>query len=88
MITVVFNASGLRAKSGAFGAFSLWFPLLMTIALAYTAIQLIPKLFGVTLQTLYVYQPDLALILVATGITGVLWAVVRLWVYYGGSRRR
>ena len=88
MITVVFNASGLRAKSGAFGAFSLWFPLLMTIALAYTAIQLIPKLFGVTLQTLYVYQPDLALILVATGITGVLWAVVRLWVYYGGSGRR
>ncbi len=76
---------GLRAKSGLFGAFSLWFPLLMTFVLAWTAIFLIPQLFGVSISTLWRYSPDLALTLAGTAVTGVLWAFVRLGVFYSGK---
>jgi CubicO group peptidase (beta-lactamase class C family) len=75
---------GLRAKSGAFGAFSLWFPLLATLAVAWTALQLIPQLFGVSLENFSRYQPDFALLLVATATAGVLWAVFRLATFYSG----
>ncbi len=76
---------GLRAKSGVFGAFSLWFPLVMTLALAWTSIGLIPQLFGVPLRTFALYQPDFILLLVATAVTGVLWAMFRLGVFYSGN---
>ena len=80
--------AGLRAKSGAFGAFSLWFPLLMTAALAWVTISLIPGLFGVSISTLGVFSPDLAIVLFATAVTGVLWAVFRLGVYYSQAAKR
>ncbi|MCX4240026.1 serine hydrolase domain-containing protein [Paraliomyxa miuraensis] len=79
------HRAGLRAKSGASGAFSLWFPLFTTLALAWTATYLIPQLFGVPLRTLSLYQPDFVLLLVATAATGVLWAVFRLAVFYSGK---
>ena len=77
--------TGLRAKSGLFGAFSLWFPLLMTLALAWTCVLLIPQLFGVSIGTLRLFSPDLALVLVASAVTGVTWAVFRLALFYGGK---
>ena len=77
---------GLRAKSGASGIFSLWFPLVMTIALAWISVSMIPRLFGVSLGNFYLYQPDLVLLLVATAVTGILWAVIRLGVFYSGRR--
>lgn len=80
-----FRRTGLRAKSGVFGAFSLWFPLLMTLALAWVSVWLIPQLFGVSIGTLALYSPDLALLLAATAVTGVLWAVFRLGVFYSGK---
>lgn len=86
MIQAWLGRAGLRAKAGLFGAFSLWFPLLMTLALAWTTISLIPQLFGVSIGTLRIFSPDLALILVATGVTGVMWAVFRLGVYYSGRQ--
>jgi CubicO group peptidase (beta-lactamase class C family) len=78
----------LRAKSGAFGAFSLWFPLVMTLALAWTALYLIPRLFGVSLTAFSLYQPDFVLMLVATAVTGIVWAVFRLGVFYSSSANR
>ena len=72
----------LRAKSGAVGAFSFWFPVLMSVALAWVTISLIPGLFGVSISTLSVFSPDFAIILWATAVTGVVWAVFRLFVYY------
>lgn len=75
----------VRAKSGPFGLFSWWFPLLTTVVSAWVILSLIPDLFGVPLRTLALFQPDFGLALVATAVTGVLWAVFRLGVAYTGE---
>lgn len=82
------HRAGLRAKSGAFGAFSLWFPLVMTVALAWTALDLIPRLFGVPITAFFLYQPDFVLMLAATAVTGIVWAVFRLGVFYSSCAKR
>ena len=87
MIWAWFHRDALRAKSGTFGLFSLWFPLLTTLGMAWTFFYLIPQLFGVSIGTLRLFQPDLALTLVATAATGVMWAVFRLGVAYSGANR-
>ncbi len=74
--------AAIRAKSGAAGLFSLWFPLLTTLAAAFVVLYLVPSLSGTPLGTLRLFQPDLALLLIATAVTGVLWAVFRLGVAY------
>ncbi|MEX6634203.1 serine hydrolase domain-containing protein [Hyphococcus lacteus] len=84
MINLGLNRTGLYAKSGPFGAFSLWFPLLMTIGLAWTCLYLIPQLFGVSIGGLIVFLPDMAMAMVATAMTGVAWALLRLGLFYGG----
>lgn len=81
-VRAVTHREGLRSKSGLFGVFSLWFPLLMTLVLAWVALVLIPQLFGVPLRTLYVYQPDFVLLLIASAATGVAWAALRLGVAF------
>ena len=81
------HRSALRAKSGAFGRFSLWFPLLTTLAAAWVILRLVPTLFGSPLGNLNRYQPDLVAALVATAVTGVLWALFRLAVAYTGRPR-
>ena len=78
---------GLRAKrSSAFGRVSLWLPLFAMAAVAWVCVALIPQLFGVSITTLALYQPDMALLLKATAVLGVLWAVLRLVVAYIGQR--
>ncbi len=83
-ITAGLRRQGLRAKSGPVGAFSIWFPVAITLVLAWTAIDFIPRQFGVTIGVLNLYQPDLVLALAATGLSGVIWALFRLGVYYTG----
>jgi CubicO group peptidase (beta-lactamase class C family) len=80
--------AGLRAKSGLSGLFSLWFPLPVSLALAWVSLFLIPGLFGISLSTLAVYQPDWVISLWATAVTGLVWAVFRLGVYYAPRRAR
>jgi CubicO group peptidase (beta-lactamase class C family) len=87
MIWAWFHRNALRAKSGPFGWFSLWFPLLTTLAMALAFFYLLPQLFGLSIGTLRVFQPDLALTMVATAVTGVIWAVFRLGVAYSGAKR-
>jgi hypothetical protein len=70
----------IRAKAWAFGLFSWWFPLLTTLAAAWVIVSLVPDLYGVPLRTLGLFQPDLRLALIATAVTGVSWAVLRLGV--------
>ncbi len=82
------HRAAIRAKSGAFGMFSLWFPLLTTVAGAWVILGLVPKLFGVPISTLRRFQPDFGLVLIASAASGVLWAVVRLGVAYSGKRAR
>ncbi len=78
----------IRAKSGVFGLFSLWFPLLTTLAAAWVLLYLVPNLFGTPLANIRLFQPDLGIALTATAVTGVLWAVFRLAVAYTGRTNR
>lgn len=78
------HRTAIRAKSGPAGAFSLWFPLLTTLASAWVLLSLVPRLYGVPLSTLSRYQPDLALGMIALAVTGVLWAIFRLGLAYTG----
>lgn len=86
-IQVCLKPEGLRAKSGLIGVFSLWFPLFMTIALAWISVSLIPNLFGVSLRTLSVFSPDFSIILLTTAVTGLFWATCRLLIYYSAKAR-
>ncbi len=74
----------IRAKSGIAGRFSLWFPLLTTLVAAWVILGLVPRLSGSPLANLNLFQPDFVLVLIATAVTGVLWAVFRLGVGYTG----
>lgn len=81
------HREGLRAKSGVMGAFSLWFPLVTTLGAAWVLVVLVPRLFGMPLAAFRLFQPDLALAMIASAITGVLWALVRLGIAYTGRVR-
>lgn len=74
----------LRAKTGAFGLFSLWFPLLTTVLAATFILTLVPLMFGAPLSTVRRFSPDLALCLTATAVCGVVWALLRLAIAYTG----
>jgi CubicO group peptidase (beta-lactamase class C family) len=86
IVTAWVRRDGLRAKSGAFDLFSLVFPLVATLAMAWVFLHLLPRLFGVALATLNLYQPDLAVLLVAGSVCGVGLAVFRLAVAFSGRR--
>ena len=81
------HRAAIRAKTGAFGLFSLWFPLLTTLAAAWVILWLVPTLVGSPLGTITLFQPDLGLAMIATSVTGVLWALFRLAVAYTGRSR-
>jgi hypothetical protein len=72
----------IRTKSGGFGLFSLWFPLLTTLVAAWVILRLVPNLFGSPLGNLLLFAPDFGLALIFTAAFGVLWAVFRLGVAY------
>ena len=74
----------LRAKTGAFGLFSLWFPLITTLVAAWVMLFLVPSMIGAPIATIALFQPDFGLLLIASAVTGVLWAVFRLAVAYTG----
>ena len=77
----------IRAKSGVSGLFSLWFPLLTTLAAAWIILFLVPALLGSPLDNVALFQPDLGMLLIATAVTGVIWAVSRLAVAYTNGPR-
>ena len=77
-----FKRAGLRAKAGLAGQLSLWFPLVISLALAWVCLALLPSLFGVSIATLSRYQPDWTIGLWASAASGLLWAVLRLAVYH------
>ena len=77
-----FRPDRLQAKSGLSGAFSLWFPLPIILVLAGVCIHLIPTLFGTSIRSLFPYQPDFSILLIATAVTGLAWVIVRLSLAY------
>jgi hypothetical protein len=78
------HRAGVRAKSGTFGMFSLWFPLLTTLAAAWVILYLVPHLLGTPTGTITLFQPDLGVLLLASAAAGVLWALFMLGVAYTG----
>lgn len=85
MVWAWFHRAALSAKTGAFGLFSLWFPLLMTVGLGWALFYLFPLMFGTSLANLRVFEPDFVLMMIATAATGVIWAVFRLGLAYRGK---
>lgn len=87
MIWAWFRRTKVRAKlkSGILGLFSLWFPLFATLLAAWIIFSLVPSLGGAPIGTTLPFQPDVGLVLIATEVTGVLWAVFRLGVAYTGK---
>jgi CubicO group peptidase (beta-lactamase class C family) len=77
-----FHREEIRSKSGISGLFSLWFPLLTTLVAAWIILWLMPTLLGSPLGNINLFQPDLGLALIATAVTGVLWAAFRLGLAY------
>ena len=65
------------------GLLSLWFPVATTLAMAAFLLAIVPRLFGGSVNTLMLYQPDFAACMIAAAILGPLWAVVRLMIAYG-----
>jgi len=89
MVWAWVKRDAVRAKrASAFGRFSLWFPLVAMAAVAWMCVAVIPQLFGVSLSTLSLFQPDMALLLQATAVLGMVWAVVRLGIAHGGQSAR
>ncbi|MEJ5868457.1 serine hydrolase domain-containing protein [Pseudokineococcus sp. 5B2Z-1] len=82
------HRDAIRAKRGPAGVLSIGLPLLTTTAGAWVVLDLVPRLLGTTVATLGLFQPDLALVLVAGAATGVLWAVLRLGIALTGPGRR
>jgi len=80
------HRTALRAKRRGFGLFSLWFPLATTIAAAAVLLWIMPNLLGAPLGTILLFQPDVGLLLIASAVMGVVWAVFRLGVAYSGKR--
>lgn len=87
MIWAWLGRATLRTKSGVSGLFSLWFPLLTTLVAAGVIFSLVPVVGGAPLGTVILFQPDFGLALVASALTGVVWAVFRLGVAYTGKSR-
>lgn len=77
----------LRAKrTNTAGLFSLWFPLAAMIVLAFVLIAVIPQMFGGSIATILLYQPDFGAGMIAAGVLAPVWAVFRLALAYLPSR--
>jgi len=74
-----------KTRSGVSGLFSLWFPLLTTLAAAWVFLDLMPRLNGTPITHWVLFQPDVVLLFVASAVMGVIWAGFRLGVAYTGK---
>ena len=80
------NRAKLRAKKDSrLGLIGLWFPMLAMCGLAWFLISILPRLFGGSIATIQLYQPDFALCMIAAAILSVVWAILRLALAYLGK---
>ncbi len=78
----------IRAKKGRLRTFSLWFPLVMMLALAWVIFKLVPSLFGAPFGTIQLFQPDMALVMASTAVMGVAWAIFRLVIGHTSNHQQ
>lgn len=67
------------------GKLSLWLPPAAMCGLSWLLIWPLPNIFGGSIATLQLYQPDFALCLIATALLAPAWAVLRLALAYLGG---
>lgn len=73
----------LRAKrSGVRGQLGLWLPAIAMLGLAWFLLFILPRMFGGSLATLQLFQPDFAWGLISASILGPAWALFRLALAY------
>ena len=65
----------MKGKMGMF--FYIWTPLILATGLAYVLMILIPSSFGADLKTATLFQPDIGLLLIASSVAALIWAIVR-----------
>nr|WP_237452975.1 serine hydrolase domain-containing protein [Qipengyuania vulgaris] len=81
--------SALIAKRDSIsGKFSLWFPLVAMLGLAWFLVWPLPSIFGGSIATLQLYQPDFAWCLIASAIVAPIWAMLRLALAYSTGGRQ
>ena len=80
-----FHREAIRAKTDIAGRFSLWFPMAAMLAVGWVLLGLVPQMFGGSIDTMFLSQPDFAWAMVAAPIMGVLWAGFRLLLAYSGK---
>ncbi|EAQ27921.1 hypothetical protein NAP1_10012 [Erythrobacter sp. NAP1] len=68
------------------GKLSLWFPLAAMLGLSWFLISTLPNIFGGSIATLQLYQPDFALCLIAAAWLAPAWAVFRLALAYSKGK--
>jgi len=80
--------SALAAKSGVFGLFSLWFPVVAMGVMAWMLAVQIPQWFGGNLATMQLFQPDFGWAMLLSAILGPVWAIARLATAYRAKSTR
>lgn len=70
------------------GKLSLWFPSVAMLGLAWFLIWPLPSIFGGSIATLQLYQPDFAWCLIATAFLAPAWAAFRLVLAYSNGAGR
>lgn len=69
------------------GKLSLWFPLVAMAALSAFLVVWLPRLFGGSVATLQIYQPDFAWCLILAAVLAPAWALARLALAYSGINK-
>ena len=82
IIWALLKSDQIRAKSGFAGMFSLWFPLFTIAGMAWALLAFVPSQFGTPLSGIRAFVPDVWVLLIATSVTGILWAIARLAIAY------
>lgn len=78
--------SALIAKTDSMsGKLSLWFPLVAMLGLAWFLIWPLPSIFGGSIATLQLFQPDFAWCLIAAATFAPIWAILRLALAYSNA---
>ncbi|MFU7528206.1 serine hydrolase domain-containing protein [Qipengyuania sp. ASV99] len=87
MVFAWIKRRALRAKRTSLaGMFSVWFPLLMMTILAFVLLWLVPQMFGGSIGTILLYQPDFGAAMTIGAILGLGWACFRIFLAYSRNR--
>ncbi|WP_164931230.1 serine hydrolase [Erythrobacter sp. HKB08] len=80
------RASLRKKRESLAGKLGIWLPLPAMTALAVFLLEYLPRLFGGSIATLQLYQPDFAMCLIAAAILAPAWALLRVILAHSPAR--